>query len=387
VVTPDLPVRNGLEPLDANPDGGPQPVDRAGGRWLVPMRFAPGLSAMPAPPAVFLIVGLVLGPEGLGLLSPSILTTLDPVVSIAFAAIGALVGMSLQIERLSTRVWGAAAAQAVVPMALIAGSMFLVSPAVLPVAGAAGAFAAMLGIAGVSASTSRPGGETDRDHEIEQAAALRELVPIAIGGAAIAWFAAPSLASAAWLLLVTAGVSAATALLGWLLVSDTSSDAEQSVFALGVLLLLGGAAAVLSVSALLAGLVAGMLLRVSKSAGSARLAHDIQYMQHPLIVLLLVTAGAHVAGIAALWIVVGLFVASRTAGTVVAGGLTAWLLRAVSQRFDRGVLSAGLAGIACAFNLLQALPNWDVARALLAVAVAGAIVSDTLAVATRQEAA
>ena len=42
--------------------------------------------------------------------------------------------------------------------------------------------------------------------------------------------------------LLLLSVSAASALLGWLLVSDTSSDAEQSVFALGVLLLLGGAA-------------------------------------------------------------------------------------------------------------------------------------------------
>jgi hypothetical protein len=388
-VTPDAPARDGpdgIDGLDVAVNDPPPPVEPAGNRWLVPTRLAPGLSAMPAPPAAFLIVGLLAGPEGLGLLSPSMLATLDPVVSVALAAIGALVGMSITVNRVPVRVFAAAGLQAVVPFVLIAGSMLMLSHGVLPFAGSAVVFAAMLGIVGVSASTPRPRADTDSEREAEQAGALREVVPIVIGGAALAWFSAPSVVSATSLLLLVFGVSGATALLGWLLVSDAFSDAERSVFAIGVLLLLGGAAALLSASALLAGFVAGGLLRASKSDGSDRLMHDIRYMQHPLIVLLLVTAGARVSGASSLWIPIGLFVAARTAAAVVAGSLTARLLKfPPPYRFDRRVLSSGLTGIACAFNLLQARPVWDVAEVLIAVVVSGAIVSDLLAVMPREE--
>ena len=52
-------------------------------------------SATSAPVALLLLAGLAFGPRGLALLSPPVLSLLNPVVPIAVAALGLLVGLSL----------------------------------------------------------------------------------------------------------------------------------------------------------------------------------------------------------------------------------------------------------------------------------------------------
>src|SRR3990172_13014351 len=87
------------------------------------------------------------------------------------------------------------------------------------------------------------------------------LLPIVAGGLVLAWLRAGSSVGAVTLAAQASGVTLALAAAGWLLLTRASSETEERVFAIAVLLLIGGVADALSVSALLGGLVAGVFWR------------------------------------------------------------------------------------------------------------------------------
>ena len=96
------------------------------------------------------------------------------------------------------------------------------------------------------------------------------------------------------MILLIAAVAAVVALAGWLLVGQADSDREQQVFVVGSLLLLGGSAAYTSLSAVFAGLLAGIVWNVAGSLAKARIVQHLDYFQHPLIVVMLLAAGASI---------------------------------------------------------------------------------------------
>jgi hypothetical protein len=99
------------------------------------------------------------------------------------------------------------------------------------------------------------------------------------------------------LLLVTfalAGIAVVIAFAAWLLVGQTTSEREQHAFVVGSLLLIGGAASYLSLSALLAGFLAGAVWNAAGNLARVRIVRDLEYFEHPLVVLLLLVAGASV---------------------------------------------------------------------------------------------
>ena len=96
--------------------------------------------------------------------------------------------------------------------------------------------------------------------------------------------------------LAVAGQAAGIAILlagaGWMLSSARAGNDERGVFAIAVLLLLGGVADYLSVSALLLGWIAATAWRMMPAKGLADVRLDAAYVQHPTTALLLITAGA-----------------------------------------------------------------------------------------------
>ena len=90
------------------------------------------------------------------------------------------------------------------------------------------------------------------------------------------------------------GVAAAVAVAGWLLVGQADSDREQQVFITGSLLLIGGAAAYTSLSAVFAGLLAGIVWSSGGNLARARIVQHLEYFQHPLFVVMLLVAGASI---------------------------------------------------------------------------------------------
>ena len=89
-----------------------------------------------------------------------------------------------------------------------------------------------------------------------------------------------------------AGVAIVVAFAGWLLVGQADSDREQQVFVIGSLLLVGGGADYTSLSAVFAGLLAGIVWSSGGDLARARIVQHLDYFQHPLFVVMLLVAGA-----------------------------------------------------------------------------------------------
>ncbi|RPI53084.1 MAG: hypothetical protein EHM55_14820 [Acidobacteria bacterium] len=193
-----------------------------------------------------LLMGVALGPNGLNLLTASVLQLVDPLVAMALAMVGVFVGLNLDFQR--------------------------------PRVDAAMAIAALGGVGVVLSRQESP--------------ATLFLITLAM-----------------------AGIAVIVAFAGWLLVGQTDSEREQQVFVVGSLLLVGGAAVYLSLSALFAGLFAGILWSAAGDLARARIIKELDYFQHPLVVLLLLVAGASIttfveAGVLALVVLI-LHLASR----------------------------------------------------------------------------
>ena len=95
-------------------------------------------------------------------------------------------------------------------------------------------------------------------------------------------------------MLAIAGMAVLVAFAGWLLVGQADSEREQQVFVVGTLLLLGGSAAYASLSAVFAGLLAGLVWNSAGNLARARIVQHLEYFQHPLFVLMLLAAGASI---------------------------------------------------------------------------------------------
>lgn len=105
----------------------------------------------------------------------------------------------------------------------------------------------------------------------------------------------------------------------------------------------------------------------------------MRHLQHPLVVLLLVVAGARLdISFAPAALVVG-FVVFRMAGKLGGGRIA----RAIEPRLPRGadvrLLPPGLVGIALAVDALQAHAGDPAAETILAVVVAGSLVAEAVA--------
>jgi hypothetical protein len=180
--------------------------------------------------------------------------------------------------------------------------------------------------------------------------------------------------------VTTVLVGALVGVAGWLLFEAARTEAERAVFVLGALCLAGGAADYVHCSPLLAGLVAGGLWRVLPGHADRIIRDDVSRFQHPLVLLLLVAAGAWMQVSAlAVWLLAP-FVVFRFAGKV----LGAWIGAALAPGIALVDLAAyllppGLMGIAVALNLLQASPSPTATAVLTAVAL-GTLASEILAV-------
>jgi hypothetical protein len=351
--------------------------------WLG-SRLALGLSPTPLS-GLFLPIGVLLGPEGLRLLSPRVLAFADPLVSVALAALGVLIGLGLDMRRKGeARLLTAASFEAGLTITVVGAGLLAVG-AIRPLPGLGVELTALLlGVCAAASSTAFDSGRV-------QAVATRvgdldDVLPIVIGGIALALLRDPAPAAAGLLTLQVIGLALAIGTSGWLLVSQSASEQEQRVFTIGTILLLGGVAEFLSLSPLLAGLVAGALWNGVGGNVRDRIAQDVRHMQHPLVVLLLVIAGARVGLLPGLWAFIAAYVVLRLVAKLMGG----WVLRLVAagegrelpRRMGLHLLSPGI--VAVAFALAVFRVAGDLAGPLLVVAVAGSIVSEAISVLARR---
>jgi hypothetical protein len=349
--------------------GGPDPLDRRLGAapptplaWLVSLlstRSALGLAPSPTPAIIFLPLGALLGPRVLGLLSPELLTNLDVAVTVALAVLGILVGLALGRDvRSMPRLLGAASLESAVTIgAVAAAALYFVDRTGVPVGAPALVFALALGLCASASSA------TSADPDLEPAAAigtrvadLDDVLPIALVTCALLPLA--SSAADIWLLLVgPIGVGLAVGAVGWLLFDRADSGGERVVFVLGTVGLAGGASAYLGVSPLTAGLVAGVCWALAPGR-AARIAEvDLGKVQHPLVVLLLLIAGALlVPSPAALWLLAP-YLLFRLAGKVAGAWASASLADVGPADLAAYLMPPGVLAVAFALNFHQVLPG------------------------------
>ena len=361
--------------------GGPDPLDRRLGvpqppspvTWLLSLlrtRSALGFAPSLTPAVIFLPLGLLLGPSALGVLSTRVLERLDGVVTVALAALGVLVGIAAARElRSAGRMFLAASTESLVTIAVVAGATaYFVTATGVPVGAPLAAFALALGI---SASTSSA---TSADPDSEPAAAvatrvadLDDVVPILVGVIAFALVPTGAPGSALVLALMPVVIGLTVGAIGWLLFERAESGPEHMIFVIGTLALAGGAAAYMSVSPLGVGLVAGFTWVLAPGRTDRIVVNDLERVQHPLVVLLLVTAGALTQVSEGMIWLLGPYLLCRLAGKVVGAWIAARMVEVNAADLASYLTSPGVLAIAFALNFRQALP--DAAGAMLLATV------------------
>lgn len=345
-------------------------------------RAALGLRPFAAPVVVFIPLGVALGPGVLGVLSEPALAHLDIIISISLATLGVFIGIAAGRDILAAgRLLAAATVEAGVTMLVVFGAVFALLHAwalPLEVSYVLGALALAV-CASASAAPSAEGPE-DRPaaHIAVRVADLDDVMPILLGGFVLV-MAGPAVRPVFQSAAVTIGLGLAIGFGGWLLVERAHVAAERGVFVLGVVAMLGGAPAYMGFSPMLAGLTAGLFWVGAPGRCDVIVARELRKVQHPIVVLLLITAGASLdRTMAGIWLLAP-YVIFRTAGKVL-GGWTASKFAPGLAPSDLGahLLHPGVIGIAFALNVHQVAP--DSATALVFAVSAGAIASEAIAV-------
>jgi hypothetical protein len=350
------------------------PADALAGRPAGGWRGLLSWSATSAPVAPLLIAGLAIGPKGLNLLTPDILALLDPVVPIALAALGVLAGLSVRDRRLST----AAGLGAAATMSVVSAGIAILAGTTASLAGSFWLLAIASGICAASSLALPPADPLEPPSATTRIVTLGVIVPIVAGAFVLAWLRADSLPRTLAILAQASVITVALAAAAWLLLTRVASETEERVFAVSALLLIGGVADALSLSALFAGLVAGVFWRYAGRHPRETITRDVLFVQHPLIVLVLLVAGARTE-LSAVALVLGTaYLLLRFVGQL-AGGILATRVAAGELPRDLGLhlLPPGVFGVAFALNLAGIAG--EAGSGLLAAVVIGTIGSALVA--------
>lgn len=343
------------------------------------MRAALGLRPVTAPVVIFLPLGIVLGPSGADIISVTALQHLDVVISIGLAALGVFIGIAVGTARAAGgRLMTAATIEAAITILTVACASYALMRAwQMPSPVPSALIALALGVCASASAAPAHGDGADRATQVAaRVADLDDVLPILVGAGVLALIGpagTPALAGVGF----SIGLGLAIAITGWLLF-ERAEGAERDVFVLGSLALLGGSAAYLATSPLLAGLAGGWMWARTPGQTEKVVATQMRKVQHPLVVLLLIIAGAslHVT-LAGIWLFAP-YVVFRTAGKLLGG----WIASRVASEVAPSDLGAylippGVIGIAFGLNILQVAP--DAAGPIVFAVSAGALVSEVLA--------
>ncbi len=370
---------------DAVDVDGADPIDSRLGASDVPgagwARYRPalGLAASPVPTGAVLLAGVALGSQGLGVLTPSVLGAVAPVTAAATVVLGVLMGLGAVAARTPgvTRLVAAATVEAGLTLAAVTAVFTLIgrlpgwewaSVPYLPL---------LLGIAAAASATRMRAGRGGSARG--QLGNLDDLLPVAAGAVLLAYADRGSVSTGLVVLGLTIALTGMLATASWLLLSDAAGEGEHRVFATGSILLLTGLAASLSASTLFVGVLAAVAWSLWTAAARESLASDLRYLQHPIVVLVLVLAGAEARTSLPILALAGIFALVRLAAKAIGGALAAPLVPGGARSVGLTLVAPGVAGIASALMARQTAGLGAGLETLLGIVVWGAIASDLLA--------
>lgn len=350
-------------------------------------RFGLSWSTGFVPVVLILLLGAALGPSGVALLTPRVLEVLNPVVPVAVAALGILAGLECTRPASPFR-WtllAKASLQSTLTGVTVATGVWFLAPNLLDVSGFDAWTVAL--VTGVCASMSASLPATDSDRLRPPTMRIRDLdaiLPTLAGMFVLAAVRSPSATASITLTAQAALLALVISAAAWLLLADTSPGTEQRVFAIAALLLVGGIADYLSLSALASGLLAGLFWGLVGGAARDCFERDIGYLRHPLVVLMLLIAGAQATLSPAILALAAAYLALRVVGKLTSGTLVR-RLPPIRQPEGLGtsLLPPGVFGIAFALNAAPLLGS--PAMPLLAAVVLGTIGSQLVAAVLRPQ--
>ena len=257
---------------------------------------------------------------------------------------------------------------AVTIIAVTGATMYFVMETGVPVGAPVAAFALAFGLcASASSATSADPEFRACRRRRDPRRRLDDVLPIVIATVAFAVLPGPS--SVGWTLaLAPIAIGVAVGLIGWLLFERAESAAERAVYVLGALSLAGGAV-YLRASPLAVGLVAGVFWWVAPGRADRIVHDDLRKVQHPLVVLLLVTAGAlEVPSAVSVWLLAP-YLLFRLAGKVAGAWVSAGFLEVRAADLAAFLMPPGVLAVAFALNFRQMLPAESGETLVSAVAV------------------
>ena len=202
-------------------------------------------------------------------------------------------------------------------------------------------------------------------------------MPIVLGGVALAVFREASAPRAILLMAQAIGAVLLLAVAVWLLVGSATTDIERRLFTIAAVMVVGGAADYLSLSALLGGFVAGAAWHALDGAARDALRADAHYVRQPFLAMVLVLAGANAHLSAEAIALAGLYAFARAAGKLIGAALASRVALNMPSGVGRRLLSPGVFGVAFALNAHRAAgPGLALA---LDVVVLGTILADAVA--------
>ncbi len=347
--------------------------------WHV--RFGLSWSTGAVPVVLILLLGVALGPEGLAIITPGVLGVLDPVIPVTVAALGILAGLEFMRPAAPDR-WPLlrnASIESLLTGVLVALGVWLIMPASADFEASRVWLIAVM--TGVCASMSATLPDADPDRLRPPAIRMRDfdgLLPSIAGAMVLAFLHSYSPVASLGLTVQAAILALLISATAWLLLADSIPSTEQRVFSIAALLLVGGIADYLSLSALVGGLLAGLFWGYVGGAARDCIERDMRYLRHPLVVLMLLTAGARTTFSTWILILAVAYVLLRVAGKL----LGAWLTRqapgvAIPETVAATLLPPGIFGIAFALDVSSMMDGS--AAAILSAAVLGSIGSQLVA--------
>jgi hypothetical protein len=297
--------------------------------------------------------------------------------------LGVLVGIALGREiRTARTLFVAASLERFTTIVAVAGAaLYFIGATGVPIAAPAMVVALALGLCASASSA------TSADPDVEPAAAvaariadLDDVLPIVV--AMVVFALVPAMPDGrSWMLGVAPLlVGLIVGAIGWLIFERAESAAERVVFVLGALAIAGGAAAYLRISGLAVGLFAGLAWTIAPGRADQIVQDDLRMVQHPLVVLLLVTAGAlWVPSAAAIWLLPP-FLLFRLAGKVMGATLSAQIVDVRPSDLAAYLMPPGVLAVAFALNFRQVL-SAEAGDVLLSTVAVGTAAFELFAIA------
>ena len=248
------------------------------------------LAARGVPAIAALVIGQLVGPAGLSVVTNQLLSLVDAFIPLALSTMGVLAGLQVNIQGQKRGIAAGALVGGIVSMVVAAG----VRGALSLVSGPEESTRWWIAIAvGLCARCAVP--LLDDDSRGEEGSETRHLglvLPFVAGSFVFAAAHTHAFPSAAFLLGASILAAALIAVSGSLLTASWSTAAEHRVVGVAMVLLLGGIADLLSVVALPLGMCAGVIWRAQRSAAREALLPILDSLDRVFVIMIFLVAGA-----------------------------------------------------------------------------------------------